>query len=146
MTDDTGATRPSPDELLAFVKTMGSGGLPEKMGIVLTEVSYDRLVGTMPVDGNTQPYGILHGGAHAVLAASLGSIGAASHAGPDRIVMGIEISCSHHRAATTGTVTGTAIPITTGRTVSTWEIVMTDDAGRRLSTSRLTCIVRDRPS
>ena len=116
------------------------------MGIVLTEVSYDRLVGTMPVDGNTQPYGILHGGAHAVLAESLGSIGAAIHAGPDRMVMGIEISCSHHRAATTGTVTGTAIPITTGRTVSTWEIVMTDDAGRRLSTSRLTCIVRDRPS
>ena len=142
MTDDTGKTRPTPEELLEFITAMGSGDLATTMGITVTEVSYDKLVGTMPVQGNTQPYGILHGGAHAVLAETLGSVGAAIHAGPDRIVMGIELSCAHHRAASSGIVTGTAIPISTGRTLSTWEIVMTDENQRRLSTARLTCIVR----
>ena len=81
------------------------------MGIEITEASPDRVVGTMPVEGNTQPYGLLHGGASVVLAESLGSIGAALHAGRDRIAVGIEINATHHRSVTSGTVTGVATPV-----------------------------------
>lgn len=137
--------RPDPDQILAFVQSLGRGALAESMGITITEAHHERVVGTMPVAGNTQPYGILHGGAHAVLAETLGSVGSAILAGPDRIAMGIELSCSHHRSVSDGTVTGTAIPLHAGRTQATWEIVMTDEAGRRLCTARLTCVLRERP-
>lgn len=118
--------------------------LAGRMGIKIVEASPQRVVGTMPVEGNTQPYGILHGGASAVLAETLGSVGSAIHGGPERYPVGIELSCSHHRSATAGTVTGVAVPITSGRTLSTWEIVLTDDEQRRLCTARLTCLLRDR--
>jgi len=103
-------------------------------------------VARMPVAGNRQPYGLLHGGASVVLAETLGSFAAALHAGPERIAVGIEISATHHRSATSGHVTGTATPISLGRTLATYEIVIVDDEGRRLCTSRLTCLLRDRPS
>ncbi len=117
----------------------GMGGLNERMGVELTEVSADRVVGTMPVEGNTQPYGLLHGGASVVLAESLGSIGSALHAYPDRIAVGVDINATHHRAATGGIVTGVATPIHLGRTQATWEIVVTDERDRRICTSRITC-------
>jgi 1,4-dihydroxy-2-naphthoyl-CoA hydrolase len=113
------------------------------MGIKIVEASPGRVVGTMPVAGNTQPYGLLHGGASCVLAESLGSLGAALHAGPDRVTVGIEISATHHRGATQGEVTGVATLLHGGRTVTTYEIVITDDQGRRVCTSRLTCLLRD---
>ena len=72
------------------------------MGIKITEASPQRVVGTMPVAGNTQPYGLLHGGASCVLAETLGSVGAALHAGPDKFTVGIEINATHHRAARSG--------------------------------------------
>jgi uncharacterized protein (TIGR00369 family) len=97
----------------------------------------------MPVAGNVQPYGLLHGGASCVLAETLGSLGAALHAGPDRAAMGIEISATHHRGARDGTVTGVATLLHGGRTLATYEIVITDDGGRRVCTSRLTCLFRD---
>ena len=127
----------------AFMNSVSAGTLAERMGIVFTEVSADRVVGTMPVAGNTQPYGLLHGGASAVLAESLGSIGAATHAGEGRLAVGIELSCTHHRSARDGVVTGVATPISLGRTLATYEIVITDDEGRRLCTSRLTALLRD---
>jgi len=117
--------------------------LSGRMGIKIVEASPGRVVGTMPVAGNTQPYGLLHGGASCVLAESLGSLGAALHAGPDRVTVGIEISATHHRGATQGEVTGVATLLHGGRTLTTYEIVITDDQGRRVCTSRLTCLLRD---
>jgi 1,4-dihydroxy-2-naphthoyl-CoA hydrolase len=122
----------------------GMGGLNEKMGIELVEISAERVVGTMPVEGNTQPYGLLHGGASVVLAETLGSVGSAVHAHPDKLSVGIEINATHHRSATSGIVTGTATAIHLGRTMATYEVVVTDDRGKRVCTSRITCALMPR--
>lgn len=113
------------------------------MGIEFLEYDVQRLVARMPVEGNRQPYGLLHGGASCVLAETLGSIGAALHAGPDRIAMGIEINATHHRSATEGYVTGVATPLHLGRTLATYDIVITDEQDRRVCTARLTALLRD---
>jgi 1,4-dihydroxy-2-naphthoyl-CoA hydrolase len=120
------------------------GALAEKMGIVFQELSPQRAVATMPAEGNTQPYGVVHGGAYVVLAESLGSMAANVHAGPDRVAFGIELNASHTRSASSGTVTGTCTAIHLGGTLTTHEIVLTDDEGRRLSTVRITNIIRER--
>ena len=117
--------------------------LPYRMGIRITEASALRVVGTMPVEGNTQPYGLLHGGASCVLAETLGSTAAALHAGRDKVVVGIEISASHHRAATAGHVTGIATQVHAGRTLATYDVQITDDSGRRVCTARLSCLLRE---
>jgi uncharacterized protein (TIGR00369 family) len=117
--------------------------LAYRMGIRITEASALRVVGTMPVEGNTQPYGLLHGGASCVLAETLGSTGAALHAGRDRVVVGIEINATHHRAATAGQVTGIATQVHAGQTLATYDIQITDDGGRRVCTARLSCLLRD---
>jgi 1,4-dihydroxy-2-naphthoyl-CoA hydrolase len=119
--------------------------LNDKVGLKLLEATAERVVGTIPVEGNLQPYGLLHGGANAVLAEALGSTVAALNAGPGRAAMGLELSCTHHRAVRSGTVTGVATPLHVGRGTITAEIVLTDDEGRRTCTARLTCVVRDRP-
>lgn len=113
------------------------------MGIEFLELDAQRMVARMPVAGNTQPYGLLHGGASCVLAESLGSIGAALHAGPGRISMGVEINATHHRSVTEGYVTGVATPLHLGRTLATYEIVITDEQDRRVCTARLTALLRD---
>jgi uncharacterized protein (TIGR00369 family) len=117
--------------------------LAHRMGIKITEASAQRVVGIMPVEGNTQPYGLLHGGASCVLAETLGSTGAALHAGRDRFTVGIEINATHHRAAAAGQVTGVATQVHAGRTLATYDIVITDDHGRRVCTARLSCLLRD---
>ncbi len=121
----------------------GDDVLVARMGIKILEASPRRVVGTMPVAGNTQPYGLLHGGASCVLAETLGSLGSALHAGPDLVTVGIEISASHHRGAAEGEVTGVATLVHGGRTMTTYEIVITDELGRRICTSRLSCLLRD---
>jgi 1,4-dihydroxy-2-naphthoyl-CoA hydrolase len=118
--------------------------LADRMGISIVEASAERVVGTMPVAGNIQPYGLLHGGASCVLAETLGSLGSALHAGPDRLTLGIEISATHHRPATAGQVTGVATRLHGGRSVATFEVVISDDDGRRVCTSRITCLLTDR--
>ena len=118
--------------------------LVERMGITILEATAQRVVGTMPVAGNTQPYGLLHGGASCVLAETLGSLGSALHAGLERVTVGIEISATHHRAASGGQVTGVASRLHGGRSITTYEIVISDDRGRRVCTSRLTCLLMDR--
>lgn len=120
-----------------------AGSLGQKMGLEFLEASPERSVARMPVEGNTQPYGILHGGAHLVLAESLGSTSAHLHAGPGRYAVGIEISASHSRSVSSGWVTGTCTAISLGRTITVHEIVMTDDDGNRLSTVRMTNLLRD---
>ena len=117
--------------------------LAMKLGIELKEADPQRLVATMPVEGNLQPAGLLHGGASVALAETLGSIGAALHAGPNRYVVGVDINATHHRAAVSGLVTGTATPLHLGRGTASYEVVVTDDQGRRLCTSRITCLIRD---
>ncbi|MDT0215274.1 hotdog fold thioesterase [Rothia sp. ARF10] len=131
--------------LVEQMKALNPTSLLHRMGIEVTEAARDRLVATMPVEGNTQPYGLLHGGASVVLAETLGSIGSAIHAGPDRIVVGTDINATHHRAARSGLVTGVATPISLGNTLCSWEVVVTDEDGRRVCTSRITCLVREAP-
>ncbi|THV18800.1 hotdog fold thioesterase [Nocardioides caeni] len=120
------------------------GALNEKMGVELVEVSPERVVATMPVEGNTQPYGLLHGGASVVLAETLGSVAAAVNAGEGRFAVGTEINATHHRSATSGTVTGVATPIHVGRTMASFQIEITDEQGRRVCTSRLSCAILER--
>ena len=117
----------------------GMGTLNEKLGIELVEISPERVVATMPVEGNTQIYGLLHGGASVALAETVGSVASALHAAPDRVAVGVDINATHHRAATSGIVTGTATAIHLGRTTAAYEVVITDEAGKRVCTSRITC-------
>jgi 1,4-dihydroxy-2-naphthoyl-CoA hydrolase len=125
------------DELEQLRSNMGALNL--KMGIELVEVSAERMVGTMPVEGNTQPYGLLHGGASVVLAETLGSVGSAIHGNPDRLAVGVDINATHHRAARAGTVTGVATAVHLGRTMTSYEVVITDEDGKRVCTCRITC-------
>lgn len=130
-------------EIMAVINSAGPDTLVSRMGIKILEATAERVVGSMPVSGNTQPYGLLHGGASCVLAETLGSLGSALHAGRDRITVGIEINATHHRGVTGGAVTGVATRLYGGRTMTTYEIVITDDQGSRACTARLTCLLRD---
>jgi uncharacterized protein (TIGR00369 family) len=130
-----------PEEIHDKLGRLGISPLTAKMGIVFQEMTVERMVATMPVAGNEQNAGLLHGGAHLVLAETLGSIAAVLHAGGP--VVGIEIGATHHRGITAGTVTGTCTPIHLGGTLTTHEIVMTDEQGRRLSTARITNMILD---
>ena len=119
--------------------------LASRMGIEITQWDVQEMIGTMPVKGNRQPFGLLHGGANAVLAEQLGSLGSAMHAAQlGSIAVGLELSCTHHRAAREGLVTGVARPIHLGRSTTTYEIVVTDEEGKRTCTARLTCILRQK--
>ncbi|WP_406204375.1 MULTISPECIES: PaaI family thioesterase [unclassified Streptomyces] len=120
-----------------------AGHLGTRMGVQIVEASAERVVGTMPVEGNTQPYGLLHGGASAVLAETLGSVGSMLHAGTSKIAVGVDLNCTHHRGARAGLVTGVATPLHRGRSTATYEIVISDEAGRRVCSARLTCLLRD---
>ncbi|MAT19009.1 MAG: thioesterase [Leifsonia sp.] len=131
-------------ELVERLTGTGGGALAQKMDIEFLELSAEYSVATMPVAGNTQVVGLLHGGAHVVLGESLGSISSAIHAGPGRYAVGIEINATHSRSVTEGLVTGTCRALVLGRTLCTHEIVMTDEQGRRLSTVRMTNFLRDR--
>ncbi len=132
-------------DVLARLRAQAAGSLLERMGIELVELGAERTVGTMPVDGNTQPQGLLHGGASVVLAETLGSYAAGVHAGPGRMAVGIEVGATHHRSARSGLVTGTATALHLGRTTASYEIVVEDSESRRLATARLTCmLIEDR--
>jgi 1,4-dihydroxy-2-naphthoyl-CoA hydrolase len=123
-----------------FKRQMPMGALNDKMGVELVEIGPERIVGTMPVEGNTQPYGLLHGGASVVLAESLGSVGAALHAHSlGKVSVGVDINATHHRAARSGVVTGVATPLNLGRTMASFDVVITDERGKRVCTSRITC-------
>ena len=134
----------SEQEMSKFINQLrerGSGALDKKMGIEIIEASPRRLVATMPVEGNTQPLGLLHGGANVVLAESLGSIGAQLHAGQDRRIVGVDVNATHHKSATKGIVTAVATAISLGKTMCSYEIVITNDEGQRTCTARITCLI-----
>jgi uncharacterized protein (TIGR00369 family) len=126
---------------LELIRERGSGALDKKMGIEKIEASPERLVGRMPVEGNTQPIGLLHGGANVVLAESLGSVGTQLHAGPTRQIVGVDINATHHKSATTGFVTGVATAVSLGKTLCVYEIVITNDQGQRTCSARITCMI-----
>jgi uncharacterized protein (TIGR00369 family) len=128
-------------DFLDVIRQRGIGALDKKMGIEIIEASPNRLVGTMPVEGNTQPIGLLHGGANVVLAESLGSIGTQLHAGPTRKIVGVDINATHHKSATSGIVTGVATAITLGKTLCSYQIEITNEKGERTCTARITCLI-----
>lgn len=113
--------------------------LDAKMGLELLELRADRVVGRMPVDGNTQPFGLWHGGASCVLAETLASLGSYAHGLPDRVGVGVDLNATHHRSVRSGWVLGTATALRLGRSVVSYEVVLTDDAGDRVCTARVTC-------
>lgn len=133
------------DAAKVLLELRGLGPLADKMGIKLLELSADRAVATMPVEGNTQPLGVVHGGAYVVLGESLGSFAAnvwASELG--KVAVGIEVNASHSRSATSGIVTGTCTAINLGKSLTLHEIVVVDEQGRRLSTVRITNFLREK--
>ena len=130
-------------ELVARLVESQGGELAVKMEIDFLELSATRSVARMPVAGNRQVVGLLHGGAHVVLGESLGSVSSAIHAGPGRYAVGIEINATHSRSATEGFVVATCEALVLGRTLCTHEIVIRDEAGARLSTVRMTNLLRD---
>lgn len=120
------------------------GALADRMGIELIELSAEFSIATMPVLGNTQPLGLMHGGAYVVLGESLGSFAANVWAGENSYAVGIEVNASHSGSATSGLVTGTCTALSLGKTLTLHEIVVTDEAGKRLSTVRITNLIRTR--
>lgn len=139
MTDNTAAG--ADPAVLEMIRRSRHGTLIERMGIDIVEASAQRVVGTMPVAGNTQPYGLLHGGASVVLAETLGSYAAMLHAGTGRQAVGTEVNATHHRSASEGSVTGRATALHLGSTTASYEIVVEDSASRRICTARLTCLL-----
>lgn len=133
------------DTMHAALHDMPKDNLIARMGIEIQSITADGAVGTMPVEGNTQPYGLLHGGASAVLAETLGSLAAMAHAGQGKIAVGVELNITHHRAVREGIVTGTATALHRGRTIATYAISITDQDNHNLATGRLTCVVKTRP-
>lgn len=144
MSDSTAPATPASGADLHPDVYRNGGQFAAKLGIEFQELDAQRLVATMPVDGNRQPLGLLHGGASVALAETLGSIGAALHAGPGKLVVGVDINATHHRAAVTGLVTGTATPLHLGRAIATYEVAITDEHGKRVCTSRITCLIREK--
>lgn len=112
------------------------------LGIEITEVGGDYLVGRVPVDHRTkQPFGLLHGGVSVVLAETLGSI-AAFHASPEgHLAVGLDINANHLRSVRSGWVTGTARPVHIGRTTQVWQIDMVDERGQMNCVSRITMAI-----
>ena len=131
----------SNESFLEIIKERGGGALGIKMGIEIIEASPQRLVATMPVEGNTQPVGLLHGGASVVLAETLGSVGSALHAGPTRMIVGVDINATHHKSATSGVVTAVAPALSLGKTLCCYDVVITNDKGERTCTARITCLI-----
>jgi 1,4-dihydroxy-2-naphthoyl-CoA hydrolase len=139
-----GTSTGTDDAVLAAIRASTRGTLIERMGIEIVEASPSGAVGTMAVEGNTQPYGLLHGGASVVLAETLGSYAAMLHAGDARQAVGIEVSATHHRGAREGLVTARATALHLGGTTASYEIVVEDSASRRVCTARLTCLLIER--
>jgi uncharacterized protein (TIGR00369 family) len=124
----------------------GQRGINDLLDVEVLEAGPERVVMRLPVDWRVhQPFGILHGGVSALLAESAASLGAALAAGPERSVVGIELSASHLRGLRDGHLTAEATPVRVGRTVQVWRIVLTDDDGRAICESRCSLAVLDGP-
>ncbi|MDR6892394.1 PaaI family thioesterase [Falsarthrobacter nasiphocae] len=124
------------------VWTIQLGELDRRMGVEVIEESVEKVVTRMPVEGNRQSFGLLHGGAMVALGEATGSWAAVKHASTmGKVCVGVDISATHHRGARDGYVTATARPLSLGRTLCSHEVILTDDDGRRLCTVRITNLV-----
>ena len=130
-------TTPPPDWLPEDMRSP----LDDKLGVRITDWNPDRFVATMPVEGNQQPFGLLHGGATCSLVETVGSWAAALGAGPGRQAVGVELNVSYLRAATEGVVTAVATPVRRGPTLATFTIEVTDEQDRVTASARLTCML-----
>ena len=146
MTDATTPAPPLDDAMRAQIAPLLPGTLLERCGIEVLTLAAHGGTASMPVEGNLQPAGLLHGGASVVMAEALGSTGAALHAATlGKIAVGLDINATHHRSARHGHVTGTAVALSLGGTIASYEVTIVDDDGRRICTSRITCMIRDLP-
>ena len=127
---------------VAHVARLQIGTISEHLGIEMLEFGPDYLRGRMPVDARTkQPMGLLHGGASAVLAETLGSIAGKMCLDPGKECVGLEINANHIRAVRSGFVTGTARPVHIGGRTQVWNIEIVDEAGKIVCVSRLTLAI-----
>ena len=131
---------------MAIDQEMKDSGFGDKLGIVIEEWTKDRVVGTMPVEGNTQPDGWMHGGATCSLIESLASAGAAAVAGwPEKAVMGQQQSTHFLGTSRDGHVRGVATPVHLGRSTHVWNVEVTHvESGKPVASGRVTMAVRDR--
>ena len=141
----SGSDRGAPAADENWVAANGAGELAEAMGIEFLEFAVERTVGRMPVLGNRQTVGFLHGGAYVVLGETLGSLAANLHAGPGRLAVGVDINATHTRSATEGFVTAVCTPVHLGGSLAVHEIVVTDEAGRRCCTMRMSNLIKPMP-
>jgi 1,4-dihydroxy-2-naphthoyl-CoA hydrolase len=116
-----------------------------KLGMEFLVAGPDRVVARIPVDGNTQPFGLLHGGGTAALIETIGSYGTALAAGPDSLPVGIELNVNHLHSVRTGHITATGVPLHVGRTIAVWDVRVHDDEDRLIAVGRLTLAVRRPP-
>ncbi len=123
------------------------GDLDKKMGVQIVEESIEKVVATMPVQGNTQSFGLLHGGASLAVGEAVGSWAAVKHASTmGKVAVGVDVSATHHKGAREGIVKITATPIHLGRSLTTHEVLIENEAGERLCTMRITNMVVDKKS
>ncbi|MGO2594827.1 MAG: hotdog fold thioesterase [Glutamicibacter arilaitensis] len=127
-----------PETMWPYLHLNGVGELVEKLEIIFTEFDPQRVTATMPVAGNTQVYGILHGGASAALAETLGSMAAALHGAGRANPVGVDLNITHHKAGRSGLATAVCTPIHLGRSSTCHEIVISNELGQRVATSRIT--------
>ena len=124
-----------------------SEGLHNQLGVETIEMTPERVVLRVPVGPRVhQPFGILHGGVSALLAESAASMGGILNAPPGKVCVGTEISASHLRPVSSGTLTATATPIRVGRTMQVWRIELTDQDGRLICDAKCSLAVIDQPS
>lgn len=117
--------------------------LVQRLGIEFTAIGADFLEARMPVDERTmQPAGLLHGGASAALAETLGGAGAYLCIEAEQTCVGLEINANHVRPAAKGWVTGRATPLHRGRTTQVWNIIIRDAQNHLICVSRLTVAIR----
>lgn len=130
--------KPTPKELNERCQNT----LISHLNILFTAVEEDSLTATMPVTPHThQPMGILHGGASAALAETVGSAGANFCTSPDHFAVGLDLNINHLRPVQSGTLTATAAPFHLGKTTQVWEIKIYQEKGKLVAIARLTMAV-----
>lgn len=137
-------TAPTSESIIDGVWKIALGELDVKMGIRIIEESVEKVVATMPVEGNRQSFGLLHGGASLAVGEAVGSWAAVKHASTmGKSAVGVDVSATHHKGAREGLITITATPISLGRRMTSHQVVITNEAGERLCTLRITNLVID---
>jgi uncharacterized protein (TIGR00369 family) len=125
-----------------LLNKMMPSGLDTRMEIEYLSIAGEFCSGKMPVAGNNQPFGILHGGANAVLAESLASIASLMLVAPDQISVGLQVQMTHHAAAKQGFVHGEARLIHAGRSIATYQIEIKDESGKLTSSGQVVCFLK----